>query len=75
MSCTPVLVSLLVGSLLSLVTWGFWQAGSHQDSDAANEASEVVLLALSIFAILALAIFLADVLLSTHSPSFLHLTC
>lgn len=76
MPCTPVLVSLLVGSLLCLMVWGFWQAGDHhQMSEASNEASEVVLLALLILAVLSLGVFLADVVLSTHAPSFVHFTC
>jgi type III secretory pathway component EscT len=73
--CIPVLLSILVGSLLSLVVWGFWQTRNPEVDDFSNDTNSVVLLGLAVLAVLALCVFLADVLLGAHAASFLHFAC
>lgn len=60
----PLLLSALIGLLLGLVAWGFFQVWSHQNGDALMGGHDGVLLGLLVLAALALGVFLTYVLLS-----------
>jgi hypothetical protein len=63
----PFLLSILIGLLLSLVTWGFLQVRRHATEDDVLETRDNVLLALLILAAFSLGAFITYILLFSHS--------
>jgi hypothetical protein len=63
----PLLLSLLIGLLVGVISWGFWQ-GQRQDANYAlfGIRDNVLLLGLLALAALALAIFLSYALLDLN---------
>lgn len=59
----PLLLSALVGALLSLVVWGFRQARTHAMNPAPAEAGNDLLLWLLVLAAFALGAFVTYALL------------
>jgi hypothetical protein len=63
----PFLLSVLIGLLLSLVTWGFLRVRRHATEDDSLEMRDDVLLALLVLAVFALGAFITYILLFSHS--------
>lgn len=62
----PVLLSTLMGLLLSLVTWGFLRVRNQEAGDTPMRSRDDVLLGLLMLAAFALGVFVTYLLLSTH---------
>ncbi len=62
----PVLLSLLVGLVLGLVTWGVVRSRSHMLSDARLGARGDILLGLLVLAAFALGVFLTYALMGIN---------
>jgi hypothetical protein len=59
----PLLLSVLVGLLLGLVTWGFLRVQRHADDENLIETRDEVLFGLLAFAVFSLGAFVTYILL------------
>jgi hypothetical protein len=59
----PLLLSVLVGSLLGLVTWGFLRIQRHTDDENLMETRDEVFFGLLAFAVFSLGAFVTYILL------------
>ena len=59
----PILLSVLVGAVLSLVVWGLRRSRSHVVGDSVMETRDDVLVGLLVLAAFALGVFLTYVLI------------
>lgn len=62
----PLLISILIGLLLGLITWGFLRARGHEFDRAPIEVRDDVLIGLLVLAAFALGIFLTYALLGLN---------
>jgi hypothetical protein len=63
MHTVPLLLSVLVGLLLGLVTWGFLRIRGHPAGDDLGETRDEVLFGLLAFAVFSLGAFVTYLLL------------
>jgi hypothetical protein len=63
----PFLLTVLIGLLLGLVTWGFLRVRRHATEDDSVEMRDDVLLALLVLAVFSLGVFVTYILLFSHS--------
>ncbi|NOZ28805.1 MAG: hypothetical protein GXP39_12235 [Chloroflexi bacterium] len=61
----PLLLSILVGLLLSFIAWGFFRVQGHDTSDTLVKPRDDILLGLLVLAAFALGVFVTYVLLIT----------
>jgi hypothetical protein len=54
----PLLISLLIGALLALITWGVARVRAHDAVYAEAEAHDGLLLGLLVFAVFTVGVFL-----------------
>jgi hypothetical protein len=63
MHAVPLLLSILVGLLLGLVTWGFFRMRHHSADDGLVETRDDLLFGMLAFAVFSLGAFVTYVLL------------